>query len=131
VTPRSSSSRSIPLEVLRYHSLLRLGPPSSEEWCGALPLSPLYAFMLWCLDTMASYGRGSIPGREQEIFLYSTASRPALGPTQPPIQWVPGSLSPGLRRQGRKAGRSAPSSAEVKNGGAISPLSHTSSWRDA
>jgi hypothetical protein len=28
----------------------------------------------------------------QDIFLYSRASRMALGPTQPPIQWVPGTL---------------------------------------
>jgi hypothetical protein len=27
------------------------------------------------------------------IFLFTTASRTALGPTQPPIQWVRGSLS--------------------------------------
>jgi hypothetical protein len=27
------------------------------------------------------------------IFLFTTASRPALGLTQPPIQWVPGALS--------------------------------------
>jgi hypothetical protein len=27
-----------------------------------------------------------------EIFLFSTASIPALGPTQPPIQWVLGIL---------------------------------------
>jgi hypothetical protein len=29
------------------------------------------------------------------IFLFTTASRPALGPTQPPIQWAPGALSLG------------------------------------
>ena len=40
-------------------------------------------------------GPGSIPGRD-EIF---RPSRPALGPTQPPVQWVPG-LSRGWRRQG-------------------------------
>jgi hypothetical protein len=29
------------------------------------------------------------------IFLFTTASRPALGPIQPPIQWAPGALSSG------------------------------------
>jgi hypothetical protein len=32
------------------------------------------------------------------IFLLAPVSRPALRPTQPPIQWVPGVLSPGLKR---------------------------------
>jgi hypothetical protein len=32
------------------------------------------------------------------IFLFTTASRTALGPTQPPIQGVPGALSLGLKR---------------------------------
>jgi hypothetical protein len=41
-------------------------------------------------------------------------SRPALGPTQPPVQWVPGVLSQGVKaRPGRDADRSPPSSAEV------------------
>jgi hypothetical protein len=40
----------------------------------------------------------------------------ALGPTQPPIQWVTGALSLGVRRPGREAYHSPPSSAEVKNG---------------
>ena len=37
-------------------------------------------------------------------------SRPALGPTQPPVQWVPG-LSRGKERPGRDADPSPPSSA--------------------
>jgi hypothetical protein len=36
-------------------------------------------------------------------FLFSTAFRPALGPTQPPSQWVPGALSPWAKRLGREA----------------------------
>jgi hypothetical protein len=49
------------------------------------------------------------------IFLFTTASRPALGHTQPPIQWVPGALSLGVKRLGREADHSPPSSSEVKN----------------
>jgi hypothetical protein len=42
--------------------------------------------------------------------------------TQPPIQWGPGALSPGIKRPGLEADHSSPSSEEVKNGGAIPPL---------
>jgi hypothetical protein len=35
----------------------------------------------------------------EEIFFYSTVSRPALGSTQPPIQWEPRVLSLGVKRQ--------------------------------
>jgi hypothetical protein len=48
------------------------------------------------------------------IFLFTTASRMALGPTQPPIQWVPGALSLGIKRPRREADHLPPSSAEVK-----------------
>ena len=42
-------------------------------------------------------------------------SRPALGPTQPPVQWVPG-LSRGKERPGRDVDPSPPSSAVVMKG---------------
>jgi hypothetical protein len=48
------------------------------------------------------------------IFLFITTSRTALGPTQSAIQWVPGALSLGVKRQRREADHSPPSSAEVK-----------------
>jgi hypothetical protein len=53
------------------------------------------------------------------------SSRPVLGPTQPPIKWVTGALSPGIKRPGREADHSSPTSAEVKDNGSIYPLSNT------
>jgi len=53
-------------------------------------------------------GTGSNPG-DVEIF---RPSRPALGPTQPPVKWVP-SLSRGKVRPGLAADHLSPSSATV------------------
>jgi hypothetical protein len=58
--------------------------------------------------------RSLSPGRVKN-FHFSTSSRPALRSTQPPIQWVPGALSTGVKRSGREADHSPPTSAEVKN----------------
>jgi hypothetical protein len=49
------------------------------------------------------------------IFLFTTASRTILGPTQLPIQLVSGALSLGVKGPEREADHSPPSSAEVKN----------------
>jgi hypothetical protein len=51
------------------------------------------------------------------------------GAPQPPSQWVPSALSPRVKRPRSEADLSPKSSAEVKNGGAIPPLPHTSLWR--
>jgi hypothetical protein len=36
-------------------------------------------------------------------FLFTTVSRTALGPTQPPIQWIPRALSLSIKRPGNEA----------------------------
>jgi hypothetical protein len=74
--------------------------------------------------------RCSSPDRAK-IFLLYTSSRPALGFTQPHIQWLPEALSLRLKRPGRVTDHSPPTSAEVKNAGSIHPHPHTSSWRSA
>jgi hypothetical protein len=49
-------------------------------------------------------------------FSFSLCVQTGSGPTQPPVQWVPGVLSPGVKaRPGRDADHPPPSSAEVEN----------------
>jgi hypothetical protein len=60
-------------------------------------------------------GRSGFDSRRRMGFLlFDTVSRPPLGLTHPPIQWVPGALSLGVNRPGRDADHSPPSRAEVK-----------------
>jgi hypothetical protein len=64
-------------------------------------------------------------------FIYATVSRPALGPTQHPVQWVTGSLSlGGVKQLGGGADLSPPSSSEVKNAWsyASTPLYTIMAW---
>jgi hypothetical protein len=66
------------------------------------------------------------------VFLFTTASRTTLGPTQPPSQWVTRALSLGIKRPEREVGHSPPSSAEVKE--CVELYLHspsTPSWRRA
>jgi hypothetical protein len=70
--------------------------------------------------------QGSSPGRGKK-FVYS--------PQRPDWLWGPPCLLykgyQGVKWPGREADRSPPFSAEVKNGGDIPPLPHTSSGRSA
>jgi hypothetical protein len=67
-------------------------------------------------------GGRSSPGRIKNFYV-SISSRPALGSAQPFIKWVPG-----VKRQGREADHSPPTSAEVKK---MWIYTYTSSWCNA
>jgi hypothetical protein len=77
-------------------------------------------------------GRSSSPGRVKNI-LFSTSSRPALGPTQPPIQWVPEGSFPGGKAAGASSWPLTSSQCRPRSRkyGSIHPLPHTPSWRSA
>jgi hypothetical protein len=73
--------------------------------------------------------RGFDSRRGLGIFLFFTASRPALGPTQPAIQWVLEAHSLGVKRPGHETDHSSPPSAEVKNAWNYTSAPTTYSWR--
>jgi hypothetical protein len=58
--------------------------------------------------------RGSIPGRGKGFSLTSVSS-PVLRPTQPPMQWAPGSFPQGKVRLGREADHWPQRSDEIQN----------------
>jgi hypothetical protein len=57
---------------------------------------------------------GSSPSRVKNFFLFSMLSRLVLGSIQPPIQWVLGALSLGVKWPRCEADHSPSASAEVK-----------------
>jgi hypothetical protein len=73
--------------------------PSNTPW-----LFPPRSFQVhWC-----DYARNT-------LINISVDGGPVLGPVQPPIHWVQGALSLGVKRPGREAHHSPPVSVEVKN----------------
>jgi hypothetical protein len=74
---------------------------------GAYPLQSVFKRSLHFLTAFTVY-----PGRH-EIFLNSKTFRLYLGPTQLPNQWVRRAMSPEVKRPGRDADPSPPSSVEV------------------
>jgi hypothetical protein len=112
-------------------SIGRIQQPISIRWSGFHGSSNESRVGSVCIRTRLGVGR---PGPD---FLHATASRPALGPTQPPIQWVPG-----VKRPGVKLTTHLHPVPRLKLRGAILPLPHlhgvvlssaqdTSSWRGA
>jgi hypothetical protein len=77
-----------------------------------------------------SMGRNSSPAGGKN-FHFSTSSRLALRSNQPPIEKVPGALTPGEKRRGRETDHSLPSSAEVKKIWIYTSTPPYASWRSA
>jgi hypothetical protein len=66
----------------------------------------LSQYSVWLRDKRPG-DLSSIPDRGERIFPLASVSRPALGPIQPPVQWVPGGPFPGAKAQpGRDADHS-------------------------
>jgi hypothetical protein len=82
-----------------------------------------------CLQAGRPRSRSSSPGRVKN-FLSSKSSRPVLGSTQPPIQWIPGPLSSEVKRRGGvKLTTHLQLMPRSRKYGSIHPLPHTSSLR--
>ena len=65
-----------------------------------------------CITTRYGLDGPGIESRRGRDFPHTSC--PALGPTQPPIKWVPGLFPRGVKRPGRDVDHPLPSSAEVK-----------------
>jgi hypothetical protein len=85
----------------------------NREQSDEISVSSSCKFVLYNMLTI----RGAFlsPLGKGKIFLLSTSSRPVPGLTQFPIQWVPGTLPPGVKRPRCEADNSPPTSVEVKN----------------
>jgi hypothetical protein len=102
----SSDRNHNPAVLLQYHAgnmftllfpncfcIARASPVCHWQTTGSLD-SSVGAATGYGLD-----GRGSIPGRVKRSF--SFLQRPhRLWPTQPPIEWLPGAVSPGVKLPG-------------------------------
>jgi hypothetical protein len=88
------------------------------------PTTPGSGIAQWCIAGLQTGGSEVRVPAGAGNFLFTTASRPALGLTQPPIQWVPRALSLGVERPGRESGHSHPSNAEVKEYGNYTSTPH-------
>jgi hypothetical protein len=71
--------------------------------------------------------RGLIPGRGKRFSVFHSVQT-GSGTHPASYTMFTWALSMGVKWPGREADHSPPSSAEVKNGGAIPPLPHKSSW---
>jgi hypothetical protein len=133
--PTHPSTQWIPATVHAGHEANHT--PPYTWWC--LMKQQVYHFFL-CLCLLEpgyfsgialGYGlddRGFESRQGLGLFIF-TASRPVLGPTQPPIQWVTGALSLAVKWPGCEADPHLHLVSRSRMRGAIPPLPSTPLWR--
>jgi hypothetical protein len=97
-------------------------------WC-TLSVSESWARiaqLVWQLVTSLMTKGYKFESSMDKNFLLSMLSRTVLGPTQPPVQWVPGTLSLRLKWQEHETDHSPTTRAKSRIHGTIRSLTHTS-----
>jgi hypothetical protein len=114
--------------VHKVHGSGLLGLSSILMLCKNLPYCRLpYSRRSWDSSVGIATGYGlDDPG---SILFHSIQTGSGAHPSSYAI--VPGAIPPGVKRPGREADHSAPTTVKFKNGGAIPPLPHMSSWHSA
>jgi hypothetical protein len=104
IVPQTGPTLFLPYHII-YHSLTVL-PFDAKSRDRSVGIATGYG--------VDDKGIGSSrPGGDKNFYFFMSP-RSSLGPTQAPIQWVPGALSPEVKRPGREADHSTPTSTEVK-----------------
>jgi hypothetical protein len=92
-------------------------------FCLLFPCTVLFSplFLTAHIDVVSKLGMSGVKppshhtSSQRDAQLYTGTFFTALGPTQPPSQWVPRGSFPGVKRPEREADHSHPSSVEVNN----------------
>jgi hypothetical protein len=72
-----------------------------------------YVPLISCFSSGTTLGKLTVFGLDGHGS--NLASKPAVRPALPPVQWGPVAFSPGVKREGREASHLLSSRAEVKN----------------
>jgi hypothetical protein len=120
IVGRATQNHDKPQSQSRFKCGISTGMPTSKQ---RFQVSDFYARSYGSRDSVVGIATGyragrprgwsSSPGRVKN-FLFSTSPRPSPRPTQPPMQWIAWVLSPAIKRPGREADHSSPTSAKVK-----------------
>jgi hypothetical protein len=91
--------------LLQYHTVMDQALHSGKIIVfSILILQPAISV---CIATGQGAGRPGFNFRQCKNFLFSAASTPTLRPTQPPTQWVPGTIFPEIKRPEREVDHSS------------------------